>query len=584
MSLASTQPCPAHLLCIDGLNSAVSSNQPVDASCSISSPSPSHPIPTLPEESEPTSSKKRPFACTYEGCTKTFNRFSKLEAHYNVHTGARPYVCGVESCGATFRSQAKLRSHARTHLSIDDQEHLKRFVCDIEGKDGRKCGKRFRSGQHLARHQAGVHDVGSLTAGVGLQNGQAVKSYRCTETGCHEAFAKRKQLRQHIWDLHTDWSLSSDVDTRLQTHPFLCPEPGCGKRFPTNSKRRAHHRTHAEDRYMCTLPHLGEPTEGPLKFSTWSALQAHMRETHPPTCPYESCNGKVFKNNDNLKAHIRRHEERSALQSTQAQHDLPFYEDSETEAEATAQPCVRQFRCGWVNPETNALDDASKSPCDRTFKSAYARDTHVRVFHLKVRPFKCKCGKAFGHKHLLKRHENRCEEVTRVGNAALESSSDLDSEEEDDFFRQNGGALPDSLRDHGTIGKRRRSSSLARAESSQLSPMADLLTGRGYADVDFDREVKKQRHSRGRVLPCPWSKYAEAKHVAERGPNATGSPNAFESRCDYRFFRVYDVRRHLKAAHCLDLEQRQVIQLLDSLTNGTPSLSTNRTADAGPSN
>lgn len=38
-----------------------------------------------------------------------------------------------------------------------------------------------------------------------------------------------------------------------------------------------------------------------------------------------------------------------------------------------------------------------------------------------------------------------------------------------------------------------------------------------------------------------------------------------QTRCCLRFWRVYDVRRHLKADHDLDLEDAELRQLLDNL-------------------
>ena len=66
---------------------------------------------------------------------------------------------------------------------------------------------------------------------------------------------------------------------------------------------------------------MGGANSTPTFFSTWSALQSHIRITHPPTCPHPSCNGRTFATQGNLRAHIKLHDEREAeLQLEAAQH------------------------------------------------------------------------------------------------------------------------------------------------------------------------------------------------------------------------------------------------------------------------
>ena len=62
-------------------------------------------------------------------------------------------------------------------------------------------------------------------------------------------------------------------------------------------------------------------------FSTWSALQSHIRINHPPTCLYPSCNGRTFATQGNLRAHIKLHDEREAelqLETTETNDDEPL--------------------------------------------------------------------------------------------------------------------------------------------------------------------------------------------------------------------------------------------------------------------
>lgn len=60
--------------------------------------------------------KERPYACTWEGCTKRFNKHQKLKAHVcMVHEGRRPYPCTHEDCEMSFQTPSKLRKHQLVH-------------------------------------------------------------------------------------------------------------------------------------------------------------------------------------------------------------------------------------------------------------------------------------------------------------------------------------------------------------------------------------------------------------------------------------------------------------------------------------
>ncbi|KAI0320907.1 hypothetical protein OF83DRAFT_1052169 [Amylostereum chailletii] len=53
------------------------------------------------------------YECSY--CGKGFTRPSSLRIHLHSHTGERPYACTFEGCDRTFSVQSNMRRHARTH-------------------------------------------------------------------------------------------------------------------------------------------------------------------------------------------------------------------------------------------------------------------------------------------------------------------------------------------------------------------------------------------------------------------------------------------------------------------------------------
>lgn len=256
------------------------------------------------------------YVCPYEGCSKGYTKPSKLAQHIRSHTGERPFVCDHPGCGASYMRNEHLKAHQRRHRDASE----KPFACQYEG-----CTLKFWTSSQLKNHVRACHDDHFSDA---IES--CAHDYVCTEDGCEMSFHKRKHLRQHIREHHSGPSapICQGVDVSIeqgqekmqisdtQALPFACHFPGCNKRFAANSKRKTHSRTHEDGRYTCSMDH-SQPQQGDSQgsgpfiytFPTWSALQAHMKQAHPPICPWPEC-GKQFQRQDNLRAHYRRHEER----------------------------------------------------------------------------------------------------------------------------------------------------------------------------------------------------------------------------------------------------------------------------------
>ncbi|KAH9944495.1 uncharacterized protein BXZ73DRAFT_87378 [Epithele typhae] len=299
--------------------------------------------------------ESRQYTCSFEGCTKSYKKPSRLEEHERSHTGTvTPYTCSA--CNKSYLRESHLQAHARVHLP----DSARPFACEHEG-----CGKRFWTSQHLRVH---------------TEQHRGEKAFKCTEQGCDQAFAKHHQLRDHVASVHSPPG----------TKPYKCTHSGCTKSFATNQKLNGHQKTHDDKRYTCThqscLPASGTD---PTYYATWSALQHHTRTVHPPTCPYPSCNGKTFSQQKGLRAHLKIHAQR----------------DQEAALDATATtPRPRKKRRGGEVGRDWVCDVEG---CTKDFKSKKALATHDAVAHLKRRDFVCPhaaCARAFGYKHLLQRH------------------------------------------------------------------------------------------------------------------------------------------------------------------------------------
>ncbi|KAI0065732.1 hypothetical protein BV25DRAFT_1879591 [Artomyces pyxidatus] len=407
----------------------------------------------------------RRYQCTYDGCDKAYTKPSRLEEHERSHTGLRPYVCAT--CSKSYLRETHLQAHNRSHLPKSDRP----FTCEEPD-----CDKRFWTVQHLKAHQDVIH--------------KGEKPFKCTAADCIAAFLKHHQLRSHLASEHAP----------AGTKPYQCEHPGCTKSFATNQKLHTHAKVHGEKRYTCVHPSCISSTEF---YTTWTALQHHIRTGHPPTCPHDSCGGKAFGSQKGLRAHLKLHEQREVEAAV-------LLDDDASSADEEEQPLKRR-RGGEIGRDWKCEEEG----CTKDFKSKKALATHHAITHLGRRDFVCPeptCGRAFGYKHLLQRHAARLHRTDPSGGEEGEGQ-------------------------HADVEQ-------PQAAASGI----DAMTGKAYAERSGGRRL---------ALACP---HPEFKNLKVTLPELSDGEERWKDTepCEYVFGRAYDLRRHVRAIHGIILDKEAV--------------------------
>jgi general transcription factor IIIA len=163
-----------------------------------------------------------------------------------------------------------------------------------------------------------------------------------------------------------------------------------------------------------------------------------------------------------------------------------------------------------------------------------ALTTHHAISHLGRRDFVCafeECGRAFGYKHILQRHQAR------------QHGQDRTAAEEDEDCEHHADADGESSEAECPQPKKRKS---RRLQSQNIS-LINEITGVAYEERTANTPAP---------LRCP--------HPAMEGlpsaPSVESLSNLWcdATPCEYVFGRAYDMRRHLRAIHGVELDKETV--------------------------
>lgn len=303
--------------------------------------------------------------CTWEGCTKTFNRPIRLQNHLKTHTNERTFACHYDKCDKAYFEDKHLQAHIK-----GSHTHERKHSCEWEG-----CGKSFLTATRLRRH-------------IATHEGQ--DRFRCRDfPPCDQTFRKHQTLQRHIRSDHL----------QLAPHPCKYVDPltkqPCNAGFDGASGLRKHEETvHGAPKFFCAncvIPNAFNLDGTPVHpgFSTSSQLQSHIRKEHTvTTCIF--CD-KECSNEKQLQAHVdSQHSgstlaERKKIECTYDGCDKTFTRKSNLDSHIRIAHEGERFICGdFDTSDSLGLEEFEpEAGCGQDFSSKQYLEDHIRIAHLK---------------------------------------------------------------------------------------------------------------------------------------------------------------------------------------------------------
>lgn len=289
-------------------------------------------------------------ACTWPGCTKTFNRPARLRDHLNSHTNSRPFKCPYDDCDKDYIEDKHLKQHIKAAHTNE-----RKYTCQVDG-----CGKSFVTGTRLKRHQA-VHE--------------GAERFRCQD--CGQSFRKRETLTKHVRKEH------------MHVRAYACAEKDCTESFDSKPALKRHtDKVHGEVKYWCGECGLTTDTDGTqhrVGFTTELLLHAHLKKEH------QNCLFCDFKSSSRweLDQHVDMHhsgktvKDRKTHACTHQGCDKKFTKKSNLTAHIRTAHEGFRFICGQVllsGPDFTTW--SNDRGCGDKFSTKVRLEDHIRFIHL----------------------------------------------------------------------------------------------------------------------------------------------------------------------------------------------------------
>ncbi|KAI5847547.1 hypothetical protein BZA05DRAFT_405174 [Tricharina praecox] len=227
---------------------------------SLITPPSSQPVATTkPKKKQVTKPRPKKYVCTHEGCDKSFARPCRLDEHLRSHSGDRPFKCTFdpEQCDKSFLRDSHLKAHIKA-MHIKTKPYRCTFLIPPGREDDRGEFGFKRKASEPAEGPNGMRECGaSFSTNQHLKRhvDSHLKTfpYICKDhPPCAAGFRKKGVLTRHIRSEH------------LGLKPWACPHKSiddankpCSAAFDTKGKLGNHvatqHNGLARRRYICTI-------------------------------------------------------------------------------------------------------------------------------------------------------------------------------------------------------------------------------------------------------------------------------------------------------------------------------------------
>lgn len=289
-------------------------------------------------------------ACTWPGCSKTFNRPARLRDHLNSHTNSRPFRCPYDDCDKDYIEDKHLKQHIKAAHTNE-----RNYICQVFG-----CGKSFVTGTRLKRHQA-VHE--------------GADRFRCQD--CGQSFRKRETLTKHTRKEH------------LHVRAYACAEQDCTESFDSKPALKRHRdKIHGDLKFWCGECGLQQASDGSQQrvgFTTELLLQAHLKKEH------QNCLFCDFKSTSKweLDQHVDMHhsgktvKDRKTHACTHPGCEKKFTKNSNLKAHIRTAHEGFRFICGQVTLAGPGFETwTNDQGCGHKFSTKVRLEDHIRFRHL----------------------------------------------------------------------------------------------------------------------------------------------------------------------------------------------------------
>lgn len=354
------------------------------------------------------------------------------EKQSKIHNGKRLYKCNFNNCKKYFRSLKSRREHINKHEKMNEKSHQRTIGRSKRFNDVRLtqpqnigtfslkhnctiCSELFATEEKLSVHMQTKHSNPMPKRNLtNPPKKNKKRNYTCRK--CDKSF----EIKQMLWDHQCNRK-----DERLK-----CSYVGCEKRFKSQVEKKAHLKTHSNEKEISVLEKVEDANEFP---DQQGAGQPNNPEYILPNDDEQSTickeelniemetpsNGNIVP--DTTQKHVHNGIQKDVAhkcphcskiiprKSSLESHMQRFHNKS---GRLTCEKCKKQFATQHkLNHHRYNVHKPKKYKfeclhCEKSYQSRNKLQLHIDVIHLEITRFQCStCKMTFKRKDYLQIHE-----------------------------------------------------------------------------------------------------------------------------------------------------------------------------------